>query len=58
MLSIEHVTKLLDDTTISAEEAGRIRDACCAMVEIIYQKWSEEIKANILTCNHTNDAKR
>lgn len=39
MLSIEHVTKLLDDTTISAEEAERIRDACRAMVEIIYQKW-------------------
>lgn len=42
MLSIEHVTKLLDDTTISAEEAERIRDACRAMVEIIYEKWEED----------------
>lgn len=42
MLSIEHVTKLLDDTTLSAEEAERIRDACRAMAEIIYEKWEHD----------------
>lgn len=42
MLSVDQVIKLLDDETISAEEAEQLRDAGRAMAEILYEKWVQE----------------
>jgi len=44
MLSIDRVKELLDDESITADEAEELRDACRAMAEIVYQKWHEERK--------------
>ncbi len=55
MLSIERVLEIVDDKSTSATEAEELRDACRAMVEIIYQKWSEGRKSSISTNNHIND---
>lgn len=45
MLSIERVKKLLDDPTISDDEAEKIRDDMRALVEIIFEKWMEDRKS-------------
>ncbi len=58
MLSVERVLEIVDDKTTSATEAEELRDACRAMAEIVYQKWSDERKANILTRNHTNNVQK
>lgn len=56
MLSIERVIEIIDDESTSAAEAEELRDACRAMAEIIYQKWSEERKRKPLTSsNHSNN---
>ena len=44
MLSIDRVKELLDDESITADEAEELRDACRAIAEIVYQKWHEERK--------------
>ncbi len=49
MLSVERVLEIVGDKTTSATEAEELRDACRAMAEIIYQKWSEERKTSIGT---------
>ena len=46
MLSIERVKELLDDDTVTAEEAEQLRDASRAMAEILYEKWQAEQKGN------------
>lgn len=47
MLSIERVKELLEDKTISDEEAEKIRDACYEFVELALEKYlSEERNKN------------
>jgi hypothetical protein len=42
MLSVQKAKKLINDETISDEEAEKIRDECRDLAEIIFDKWLEE----------------
>jgi hypothetical protein len=44
MISLEQVKALLDDPTISDEEALEIRDQCYALAEIIFEQWQKDKK--------------
>lgn len=48
MLSVEKVKELLNDETISNEQAEKIRDDLYALGELIYEKWLEDKKAGKL----------
>ena len=41
MLSIERTKELLDDPSISDEEAEQIRDECRILAEIVFELWRE-----------------
>lgn len=53
MISVERTKKLLNDPDISDEEAEKIRDACRALAELIFDQWQFESlkKQNQLTNN-------
>ena len=48
MLSIERVRELMNEPTLSDEEATRIRDICHALAESIIEaaEYQEELKKN------------
>ena len=45
MLTLEQVKKILDDPSISDQEALEIRDQLHALAEIIFEQWQKERKA-------------
>jgi hypothetical protein len=51
MLSVNRVLELLDDATVTAEEAEVLRDACREMAEILYEKFTHEQRASIQAVN-------
>lgn len=42
MVSVEVIQQILNDPSISAEEAEKIRDDFRALAEIIFEKWQHE----------------
>jgi len=42
MISLQQVKALLDDPTISDEEALEIRDQCYSLAEIIFEQWQKD----------------
>lgn len=54
MLSLEQIKKLLNDPTISDDQALEIRDQFYALAEIIYEQWQEERKRKRM---QNNDSK-
>lgn len=43
MLTLEQVRKLINDPTITDDEALEIRDALYQLAEIIFEKWQLDI---------------
>lgn len=48
MITLEQVKKLLDDPTISDEEAYEIRTQCYLLAEIIFEQWQKDKAAGKL----------
>jgi len=55
MISLEQVKALLDDPTISDEEALEIRDQCYSLAEIIFEQWQKDKKNGKLPSRKPSD---
>lgn len=55
MITIEQVKKLLNDPTISDEQALEIRTQCYLLAEIIFEQWQKDKKNGKLPSRKPSD---
>ncbi len=55
MLSIERVKQLLKDTSLSDDDAEKIRDEFRVLAEIIYEQWLKKINSDQSLSNLKNN---